>query len=270
MKRIINSENYRLERNASLSPSHHFYNRNHYHQQQPVEMMEASSSSSSTTSSSGSSTSSATSQSSTPKYRVSRSREKIKLTQKYRIVNARDPHSGTHYSLSQIVSLKLINKYTSSFCLPSTGQLIALDEAIQLGYVNAELIDEFLETSNESYEFIQHSDINNNNNNNNDNNCNSNNFMEAKQTDNKINSILCDKLEKENKLKDNHVSSRVVDNMARIVDNLNNKTSLSSINTIIKVILKIINIKLKISPFCYYLMLLFLLLLPLNLPYFNR
>ena len=122
MKRIINSENYKIERHSSLSPS--------------------------------SASSRSDSASNTNKYRVSRSREKIKLTQKYRILNAYDPHTGHVFSLSQIVALKLINKYTSSFQLPSTGQLIALDDAIQLGYVRAELIDEYLETSNESYEFI--------------------------------------------------------------------------------------------------------------------
>jgi hypothetical protein len=103
--------------------------------------------------------------------------------------------------------------------------------------VNAELIDEFLETSNESYEFIQHSsDFNNNINNDNNNNNKNTDFMDLNQTDNKINNILCNEFtDKENKLKDNHVSS--CRDTARI-NNLDNRTSLSSINTIIKVVYK--------------------------------
>lgn len=167
MKRVINSENYRIERHSSLSPNtiSREINENRAKHNAPP-----------------------------PKYRVSRSREKIKLTQKYRIINALDPNTNIVYSLNQIVTLKLINKYTSCFCVPSTGQLIALDEAIQLGYVKAELIDEFLETSNESYEFIQH---------------------DGQQTAEKV------------------VTTN--DDLVRI-DNLN-KTSLSSINSIIKVVL---------------------------------
>lgn len=137
MKRIINSENYKFERNASsLSPS----------SRGSLNASAASSSSSSSTTTTAN------------KYRVSRSREKIRLTQKYRILNAYDPHTGRVFSLGEIVSLNLINKYTSSFLVPSTGQLIALDDAIQLGYVRAQLIDEFLETSNESYEFTHNDD----------------------------------------------------------------------------------------------------------------
>ena len=100
--------------------------------------------------------------------------------------------------------MKLINKYTSCFCLPSTGQFIALDEAIQLGYVKAELIDEFLETSNESYEFIQP----------NENITITNDQEQQKQ--------IIDQEKEEESIR--------IDNKNLI------KTSLSSINTIIKVV----------------------------------
>jgi hypothetical protein len=175
MKRIINSENYRFERHSSSSPVNTSINNNN--NENKID---------------------------TTKYRVSRSREKIKLTQKYRILNAFDPHTGIVYSLKQIVSMKLINKYTSCFCLPSTGQFIALDEAIQLGYVKAELIDEFLETSNESYEFIQP----------NENITITNDQEQQKQ--------IIDQEKEEESIR--------IDNKNLI------KTSLSSINTIIKVV----------------------------------
>jgi hypothetical protein len=178
MKRIINSENYRFERHSSSSPVNTSINNNNNNENKID----------------------------TTKYRVSRSREKIKLTQKYRILNAFDPHTGIVYSLKQIVSMKLINKYTSCFCLPSTGQFIALDEAIQLGYVKAELIDEFLETSNESYEFVQP---------------NENITIPNEQEQQK--QIIDQKEEEE-------------EESIRIDNNNLIKTSLSSINTIIKVV----------------------------------
>jgi hypothetical protein len=96
---------------------------------------------------------------------VTKTHEKIKLTQKYRILSAHDPNTGINYDLNQMIKLRLINKFTSSFCLPSTGEHYALDDAIQLGYVLAELIDECIESSNETYELVHSLDANNNNNN---------------------------------------------------------------------------------------------------------
>jgi hypothetical protein len=92
----------------------------------------------------------------TNKYHVTKVQEKVELTQKYRIIGARDPNTGIRYSLDEIVEFGLIDPNTSNYYLPSTGQLFLLDNAIELGLVNAHLIDEFIETTNESFEYIQH------------------------------------------------------------------------------------------------------------------
>ena len=92
------------------------------------------------------------------KYHITKIHEKIKLTQKFRILSAYDPNTGIIYDLSKILELNLIDRVSSSLCLPSTRQIIALDEAIQLGLINADLIDENLETTNESYQYIQNKD----------------------------------------------------------------------------------------------------------------
>lgn len=89
------------------------------------------------------------------KYQVTKIKEKITLTQKYKIVNAFDPYTGIDYDLNKIIELNLIDENTSNYRVPSTGKLIALDEAIQNGLVIAELVDELFETSNESYQYIQ-------------------------------------------------------------------------------------------------------------------
>ncbi len=89
------------------------------------------------------------------KFHVTKIQERIKFTQKYRIKWANDPNSGLTYSLNEIRKLNLIDRESSRFRLPSTGESIDLDQAIRAGIVYAELIDEFLETFNHSFEFIQ-------------------------------------------------------------------------------------------------------------------
>jgi hypothetical protein len=85
---------------------------------------------------------------------ITKIHEKIKLTQKYRILSAYDPNTNIKYNIHKMIEFKLLNKQTSSFCLPSTGSICTLDEAIERGYVNAELIDESIESSNETYETV--------------------------------------------------------------------------------------------------------------------
>lgn len=91
------------------------------------------------------------------KYHVTKIEEKLKLTQKYRLKWAIDPMTGQKYTIADILSLNLIDKNTTNFYIPSTRRIVALDEAIRCGIVFADLIDEYLETSNESYEYIQQS-----------------------------------------------------------------------------------------------------------------
>ncbi len=86
---------------------------------------------------------------------VTRKRDKIKLTQRYKILSATDPNTRRHYTLAQLLDSNIFNKYTSSFCLPSTGEVLPLDEAIQKGWVHAELISECLESSNDLFRSIQ-------------------------------------------------------------------------------------------------------------------
>ena len=89
------------------------------------------------------------------KYRVTKIQEKLKLTQKFSILNAVDPHSGQFYDLDSIFELNLIDMDTTDFRVPSTGEIIALDDAIERGIVNACLFDEFVEKVNEKYEFVE-------------------------------------------------------------------------------------------------------------------
>jgi hypothetical protein len=56
--------------------------------------------------------------------------------------------------------LKLIRRDSSQFCLPSTGEQIDLDTAIQSRIVHADLIDEQLETFKQSFEFEKETEIN--------------------------------------------------------------------------------------------------------------
>lgn len=89
------------------------------------------------------------------KYHVTKIEEKVHLTQKFKIKSAIDPSNGREYSLEKMLESGLIDNSTSMFYVPSTGQVLGLDEAIRSGIVVADLIDEFLETSNESFEYIQ-------------------------------------------------------------------------------------------------------------------
>ena len=91
----------------------------------------------------------------TKRYHVNEKNEKIVLTKKYRILNAHDPNTGINYDLDKLLDLNIIDIDTGLFCLPNATSLIELDEAIKLGYVNADLIDQKIETSNESFEYIE-------------------------------------------------------------------------------------------------------------------
>ena len=91
---------------------------------------------------------------------VTKKHEKIKLTQKYRILGAHDPNTSVNYDLAAMLELNLLNKATSEFTLPSTGASCPVDEAIQLGYVKAELIDECIESFNETYELLDDTSVN--------------------------------------------------------------------------------------------------------------
>jgi hypothetical protein len=93
------------------------------------------------------------------RYHVNEINEKIVLTKKYRIVNARDPNTGITYELNEIIDLNIINTETGMFCLPNTNNLIELDEAIRLGMVNACLIDQQVESSNESFEYFEENNM---------------------------------------------------------------------------------------------------------------
>lgn len=93
--------------------------------------------------------------SSSQRYHVTRVEENVHLTRKYRIKWAVDPSNGRKYSLDEIVQSSLIDKTMRMFFVPSTRQLLDLDEAIRNGIVFAELIDEFIEASNESFEYVE-------------------------------------------------------------------------------------------------------------------
>ncbi len=86
---------------------------------------------------------------------VIRQREKIKFTQRYKILSATDPNTHCYYTLNQLLDSHLIDKNTSTFRLPSTGEILPLDEAIRKGYVYAQLVSEVLESSNDLYKSIQ-------------------------------------------------------------------------------------------------------------------
>ena len=88
-------------------------------------------------------------------YHVTSRKEKVKLTQKYSVLSAVDPVSGETYDLAAIVQRRLIDLATTDFRVPSTGQLVPLDEAIERGMVLVELFDEFVEKTNECYEYTE-------------------------------------------------------------------------------------------------------------------
>ena len=89
--------------------------------------------------------------------RVTKTKQKVLLKQNFRIVSVKDPHTSISYDLDKIVQLNLIDKHTSQLFLPSTSQFIQLDEGIRLGIVNARLINEYFETTDESFQYLGHS-----------------------------------------------------------------------------------------------------------------
>ena len=91
---------------------------------------------------------------------VTKKTEKLKLTQKYKILSVHDPNTGIIYNIDQIVELNLIDKSTSQLVVPSTCQFMQLDEAIQMGIVQARLIDEYFETSDESFHYVERNKCN--------------------------------------------------------------------------------------------------------------
>lgn len=86
---------------------------------------------------------------------VTKIEEKVHLMRKYKIKWAVDPANGRKYSLDEMLDASLIDKTTSLFYLPSTRQVLGMDEAIRSGIVFADLIDEFIEASNESFEYFE-------------------------------------------------------------------------------------------------------------------
>lgn len=87
------------------------------------------------------------------KYHVTQIEERIHLRRKYKIKWAVDPCNGRKYSLGEIAERRLIDTATSMFYVPTSREVLGLDEAIRIGWIEADLIDEFFEASNESFEF---------------------------------------------------------------------------------------------------------------------
>ena len=88
---------------------------------------------------------------------VSKNKEKILLTQKYKILSVRDPNTHITYDLNQIAKLNLIDKNSGELLLPSTSKYLQIDEGIRLGIVNARLVNQYYETINESFQYMGHS-----------------------------------------------------------------------------------------------------------------
>lgn len=86
---------------------------------------------------------------------VTKKHERIKITQKYRILGANDPNTGRCYSLNQLLDENILNRFTSDFTVPSTGEVLPLDEAIERGIVSAELVSESLETTNNVFSSVE-------------------------------------------------------------------------------------------------------------------
>jgi len=63
------------------------------------------------------------------------------------------------HELDQIIDLNIINTETGMFCLQNTNNLIELDEEIRLGMVNVCLIDQQIESSNESFEYFEENNL---------------------------------------------------------------------------------------------------------------
>ena len=92
------------------------------------------------------------------RFRVTKIEEKVHLMRKYKIKWAVDPSNGRKYSINEMLDASLIDKASSMFCVPSTNEKLDMDEAIRSGIVFADLIDEFIETSNESFEYVEESE----------------------------------------------------------------------------------------------------------------
>ena len=88
---------------------------------------------------------------------VNKNKEKILLTQKYKILSVRDPNTHITYDLEQIAMLNLIDKNSGELFLPSTSKFLQIDEGIRLGIVNARLVNQYYETTNESFQYMGHS-----------------------------------------------------------------------------------------------------------------
>jgi hypothetical protein len=93
------------------------------------------------------------------KYHVNEINEKIVLTKKYRILKAHDPRTDTTYELDKLIDLKIIDVETGLFCLPDTASYLPLEEAISAGLVTADLIDQHVESSNESFEYFEENNL---------------------------------------------------------------------------------------------------------------
>ncbi len=87
---------------------------------------------------------------------VSKNKEKILLTQKYKILSVRDPNTQITYDLNQIAMLNLIDKNSGQLLLPSTSKYLQIDEGIRLGIVNARLVNQYYEATNESFQYMGH------------------------------------------------------------------------------------------------------------------
>ena len=73
-------------------------------------------------------------------------RETINIVRNYKILNAIDPYSGIVYNTNDINELDLIDFNNSVFKLPSNGELISLNIAIENGYLEVILINESMES----------------------------------------------------------------------------------------------------------------------------
>jgi hypothetical protein len=72
--------------------------------------------------------------------------ETINIIRNYKILNAIDPFSGIVYNTNDINELSLIDFNNSVFKIPSNGELISLNIAIQNGYLEVILVNESMES----------------------------------------------------------------------------------------------------------------------------
>jgi hypothetical protein len=96
------------------------------------------------------------------RFKVTEINERMRHSQKYRVLRVFDPFTKLTYDKKQIVALNLIDFESSKFRLPSNpNELLEIDEAIDLGYLVVKLIDEQVEFLNEAvcYEQIETSKV---------------------------------------------------------------------------------------------------------------